>query len=252
VGSIGDRPGAERVVIFAPMKSEMRPIVELLDLTRTGEQGGLPVYGGRVGSTDVVLTGTGVGPAPAEAAAERVLGSTPVDRVIVSGIAGGLSPVSDVGDLIVPEEVVDAATGERFRATATGGATLGGTIRMGDGSDYSLGDRDVERLVEAGFTALDMETAAIARVCLRHGVPWLAFRAISDMAGDASLGPAVMTMVNEDGSPRPLAALRYVVARPHRIPDLVRLGRDARAAATAAARATVRCLDATSAGPDPT
>ena len=160
----------------------------------------------------------------------------------MSGIAGGLAPVSTVGDLVVPEEVVDSATGERFRATAAGGVTPKGVIRMGGSDDYSLDDTDVARLVTEGFTALDMETAAIARVCQRHGLPWLAFRAISDMAGSASLGPDVMTLVNPDGSPKPLAAIRYLLARPHRIPRLARLGRDAQRAALAAARAAVANL----------
>lgn len=233
----------KRVGILAPMTSEMRPLVKMLGLTRTGEQGATPVYTGSAGDTEVVLTGTGVGPGPATAATERLLSSTTLDRVIVSGIAGGLAPVSAVGDLVVAEEVVDSATGERFRATPFGDVTLEGVIRTGDGSEYTLDDADVGRLVADGFTALDMETAAIARVCARHGVPWLAFRAISDMAGTASLGPDVMTLVNEDGSPKVWAGIRYLLTHPRRIPLMVRVGRDAQAAAVAAARAAVANLN---------
>jgi cholest-4-en-3-one 26-monooxygenase len=229
----------KRIAILAPMKSEMQPIVKMLGLTRTGEQGGIPIYTGLAGDTEVVLTGTGVGPAPAHAATERLLESTTVDRVIVSGIAGGLAPVSAVGQMIVPEEVVDARTGERFRATPVGDVAVAGVIRMGDGSDYSFDDADVARMVAEGFTALDMETGAIARVCDRHGVPWLAIRVISDMAGNASLGPDVMTLVNQDGSPKVWASIRYLLTHPHRIPLMVRVGRDAQAAAVAAARAAV-------------
>jgi adenosylhomocysteine nucleosidase len=232
----------KRVAIIAPMPSEMRPVVKMLNLAKTGEQAGIAVYTGSAGDTEVVVTGTGIGPALADAATQRLLGATALDRLIVSGIAGGLAPVSTVGDLVVPEEVVDSATGERFRATGAGGVTPKGVIRMGGSDDYALDDADVARLVTDGFTALDMETAAIARVCQRHGVPWLAFRAISDMAGSASLGPDVMTLVNPDGSPKPLAAIRYLLKRPHRIPRMVRLGRDAQAAAFAAARAAVANL----------
>jgi adenosylhomocysteine nucleosidase len=230
---------AKRVAVIAPMRSEMQPIVKMLGLTRNGEQGAIPIYTGSAGGTEVVLTGTGVGPGPADAATERLLSSTAVDRVIVSGIAGGLAPVSAVGDMVVPEEVVDSATGERFRATSFGDVIPKGVIRMGDGADYSLDDGDVARLVAEGFTALDMETAAIARVCERHGVPWLAFRVISDMAGGASLGPDVMTLVNPDGSPKVWAGIRYLLTHPRRIPLMLRVGRDAQRAASAAARAAV-------------
>jgi len=234
--------GSARVAIIAPMPNELRPVVKMLGLRRTGERGGMPVYTGTVGGAEVVATRTGIGPALAEKAMEELLQLTDVDRVVVVGIAGGLEPVSAVGDLIVPEAVVDDATGERFRATPVGDVTPKGVLRTGDEADYGLDDAGVARLRDQGFTALDMETAAVARVCERHGIPWLAFRAISDMAGDSSLGPVVMTLVNPDGSPRPWAGIRFLLGHPHRIPRFVRLGRDARAATIAAAEAAAAHL----------
>ena len=233
----------DRVAIIAPMPNELRPVVKRLGLQRTGERGGMPVYTGAVGDTEVVATRTGIGPALAEKAMEELLELTDVDRVIVVGIAGGMEPVSAVGDLIVPEEVVDDATGDRFRATPGAGLTAQGVIRTGDAADYGLDDADLARLRdEEGYTALDMETAAVARVCGRHGIPWLAFRAISDMAGDVSLGPVVMTLVNPDGSPRVWAGIRFLVTRPHKIPRFVQLGREATAAANLAAEAAAAHL----------
>lgn len=229
-----------RVAIIAPMPNELRPVVKMLELQRAGEQGGMPVYTGSTATTEVVATRTGIGPRLAQTATERLLASTAVDRVIVTGIAGGIEPVSAVGDLIVPAEVVDGATGDRFRSTPVGDVVLDGVIRTGDGADYELDATEIARMRDAGITALDMETAAIARVCHLHDVPWLAFRAISDMAGDESLGPVVMTLVNPDGSPRAWAAIRFLLTHPRRIPRMARLARDANAAATAAAEAAVR------------
>jgi adenosylhomocysteine nucleosidase len=233
---------AERVLIFAPMPSEMRPVVKLLGLQRTGEQGKLPVYTGHRGNTEVVLTGTGVGPALANAAAERMLAEQTFDRVIVCGIAGGLAPASVVRDLVVPEEVYDGANGERFRSTPVEGVTPKGVIRMGDGDDYEFSDADVDRLVAEGVTALDMETAAIARVCARDKIPWIAFRVISDMAGDASLGGDVLGLVDEYGKPKAWPSIRYLFTHPRQIPLMLRVGRDASAAARAAAQATVAAI----------
>jgi adenosylhomocysteine nucleosidase len=230
------------VAIIAPMPNELRPVVRMLGLRRTGERGGVPVYTGTVDGVEVVATRTGIGRALAEAVTEQLLQATDVDRVIVVGIAGGLEPVSDVGELIVPEVVVDDATGERFRATPAGDVTPKGVLRTGDEADYGLDDGDVARLRDEGFTALDMETAAVARVCERNGIPWLAFRAISDMAGDESLGPVVMTLVNPDGSPRVWAGIRFLLTHPQRIRRFVRLGRDAQAATIAAAEAAAAHL----------
>jgi adenosylhomocysteine nucleosidase len=227
------------VAIIAPMPNELRPVVRMLGLRRTGERGGVPVYTGTVDGVEVVATRTGIGRALAEAVTEQLLQATDVDRVIVVGIAGGLEPLSAVGELIVPEVVVDDATGERFRATPAGDLTPKGVLRTGDEADYGLDDGDVARLRDEGFTALDMETAAVARVCERKGIPWLAFRAISDMAGDESLGPVVMTLVNPDGSPRVWAGIRFLLGHPHRVRRFLRLGRDATAATVTAAEAAV-------------
>jgi nucleoside phosphorylase len=224
------------------MPSEMRPVVKLLGLQRTGKQGKLPVYTGRSSDADVVLTGTGIGPALAHAATERMLTGSAFDRVIVCGIAGGLAPASLVGDLIVPQEVYDGATGERFRCTPVDGVTPKGVIRMGDGDDYELGDADVARLVAEGVTAVDMETAAIARVCDQHNVPWIAFRVISDMAGDASLGSDVLGLVDEFGKPKAWPSIKYLVTHPRQIPLMMRVGRDASAAARSAAKAAVAAI----------
>jgi nucleoside phosphorylase len=233
----------ERVLMFAPMPSEMRPVVKLLGLKRTGEQGKLPVYTGHSANTEVTLTGTGVGPTLADAAAERMLAGAAFDRVIVCGIAGGLAPASVVGDLVVPAEVYDGANNERFRSTPVDGVTPNGVIRMGDGDDYEFSDADVTRLVAEGVTALDMETAAIARVCDRNNIPWIAFRVISDMAGDASLGSDVLGLVDEYGKPKPWPSIKYLLTHPKQIPLMLRVGRDANAAARSAAKAAVAAIN---------
>jgi hypothetical protein len=62
------------------------------------------------------------------------------------------------------------------------------------------------------------------------------------MAGDPSIGPAVMEMVDGDGRIRPLPAVRFLVTHPHRIPRMLRLGRDASRAARTAAEAAVGAL----------
>jgi adenosylhomocysteine nucleosidase len=245
-GTLVVMPRAERVLIFAPMPSEMKPVVKLLQLKRTGAQGVLPVYTGECKDAEVTLTGTGVGPALAHSAAERMLADSTFDRVIVCGIAGGLAPASVVGDLVVPEEVYDGATGERFRSTPVAGVIPKGVIRMGDGDDYGFDDAEVSQLVADGVTALDMETAAVARVCDRYEIPWIAFRVISDMAGDGSLGTEVLGLVDEYGKPRAWPSIRYLFTHPKQIPLMLRVGRDASAAARAAAEAAVDSIGAVS------
>lgn len=224
------------------MPSEMAPAVKRLGLTRAGEQGSIPVHKGTAGGFEITLTGTGIGPAMADAAARRMIGPDACDFVIVCGIAGGLAPVTKVGDLVVPAEVYDSVNGERFSSTPFGDVTPAGVIRQGDNADYGMTDDDVARLVGEGVTALDMETAAVARVCQQHGVPWAAFRSISDMAGNASLPTETTELVDEYGKPRALKSLTYLLTHPRQVPLLLRVGKDAAAAARAAADATASAI----------
>lgn len=190
----------------------------------------------------VTTARVGIGPERALAATRRLLVAGDVDHVVVSGIAGGLAPATSVGDLVVPDTVVDGPTGEAFAATPLGDVDPSGTIWMAGTDSYLDTDEDRAGYVAAGAVAVDMETAAIARACAEAGVPWTAFRAISDMAGDPSVGPVVMDLVDGDGRPRPLPVLQFLVTRPHRIPRLAQLGRDASRAARTAAEAAVAAI----------
>ncbi|MGQ0802765.1 MAG: 5'-methylthioadenosine/S-adenosylhomocysteine nucleosidase family protein [Actinomycetota bacterium] len=224
-----------RVAFLAPMKSELRPLVKKLDLQRAEGDDGV-FHTGSAGDVEVVASLTGIGMQPAAWAAERILDAHPVDHLIVVGIAGGVPPHSKVGDLIVPEVVVNGETGTEHRPARLGDLEPRGRLVSDD--DFLSSDADVARVSSDGVTALDMETAAVAAVCEARQVPWSVFRAISDMAGDTD--DSVLAMANPDGSANVRAVLRYLLPRPWQIFKLARLGRDAQAATTLAADAAIR------------
>jgi adenosylhomocysteine nucleosidase len=149
---------------------------------------------------------------------------------MVVGIAGGMGP-SKVGDVLYPEVVVDKDSGSEFRAHALAGMQPHGRLVTHD--DFDMQPDEMHALVDDGFIAVDMETAAIARVCDARGVPWSAVRAISDLVG---VTPGdVIGLANPDGSPNVGASVRYLVTKPWRFPRLVKLGLDSVKAANGAA-----------------
>src|ERR1700722_16317634 len=103
-----------RVGVLAPMKSELRPVVRAFGL-KQAQLGGVSVHTGSVGNADIVATTTGIGTALATSATERLLGLGEFDRVMVVGIAGGVGPSVAIGDLVIPEVVVDGTTGNEYR-----------------------------------------------------------------------------------------------------------------------------------------
>src|SRR4029077_3972227 len=102
-----------RVGVLAPMKSELRAVVKAFAL-EPGSINGVSVQTGTVGNADVVATTTGMGTALATRATERLLGLGEFDRVIVVGIAGGVGPSVGIGDLVIPETVIDGTTGKAY------------------------------------------------------------------------------------------------------------------------------------------
>jgi nucleoside phosphorylase len=233
--SMPPAPDALRIGFLAPMPSELRPLVRAAGL-RPARLGGLRVQAGQVGRATVVATTTGIGMQAAMRAAERLLDATTIDHVIVVGIAGGVGPTLAIGDLIVPELVVDAVSEARYAPAPLGALSMRGVLQTSD--VLLVSHDDVTRWVSCDVVAVDMETAAIAAVCERRRCRWSVVRAISDRAGETP--PEVLTLANADGSPNVLAAARYLLADPRRLPGLMKLARDARRAARAAAEAAVR------------
>lgn len=227
-----DRPAV--VGLLAPMPSEMQPLAKALSLQRAkGDQ----LYKGAVGATALVASRTGIGTSRAAEATARLLDAVHVEHVMVVGIAGGLGS-SAVGDVLFPEVVVDKTTGMEYRSSPLGGVIPRDKLMTHD--DFDMTPEEQQQLVADGFVAVDMETAAVASVCEQRGCAWSAIRAVSDLVG---VTPGdVITLANADGSPNLGAAVRYLVTKPWRIPRLVRLGLDSRAAAQGAARAAARVL----------
>jgi len=221
------------------MPSEHAPLVRRLALTRLDDDPTRRHRGSAAGIA-LVVDRTGIGTRGARLVTARLLDEEQVDHVMVVGIAGGIG-ATRVGDLVIPERVVDQATGRSYRATRLAGPEPRGVIATSD--EIVVDPAQVAALLADGVVALDMETAAVAEVCEARGVPWSAVRAISDLATD-HVDDTVLRLTNPDGSPKVGAALRYVAGHPGQIPRLARLARGATTAARTAADAAARTLGA--------
>lgn len=151
---------------------------------------------------------------------ERLLeaGAGTASTLFSIGIAGALDPALLPGDVI--------ACGD---ATLLDGALaacpdlIAGAII---GSDRILATPSAKADLRAATAAaaVDMETHVAHRVAVRHGLPFLAIRAISDTAHEA-LPPAALVGMAPDGG-LALASVLFSLARhPGQLPALLRLGR---------------------------
>lgn len=228
------------IAFVCAMPMEARPIAKRLGLVAT-EVGGRPARSGHLDGQPVVAVVTGMGTRLAAEGTERLLDAVAVRQVVVVGITGAVDDETPIGALVLPERVVDAATGREHHHEALGGAPTHGTMWT---TDLITPAAELPALRARGVVSLDMETAAIAQVCEQRDVPWSVVRAISDRATDGSVDEELFHLSRQNGTPDPQRVARYVFRHPRRIPRMVRMGRAAKRAtdrAADAAIAAVRC-----------
>jgi adenosylhomocysteine nucleosidase len=162
------------------------------------------------------------------AAAERAAGELPpgLRAIVAAGFCGALDPALRVGDLVAADEVVDEATGRRFPADPVLLAAAPG--RRGTMvSAVRLARTQADRRRLDG-TAVDMESAALARAAARSGTPFLALRAVTDETRHRL--PDLDRVMDAAGRLTPGAGMAHFVLHPRELPALVRLGPASRTA----------------------
>ncbi|WP_239988789.1 phosphorylase family protein [Paramagnetospirillum kuznetsovii] len=177
----------------------------------------------------------GAVPAKAEALARSLI-EQGAHALISIGIAGGLDPALNPGDMVVGSGVqVDGGVVEtdsvwKCRLLSAIPFSRSGLVH---GSDTAVGGvRGKRDLFAQGAMIVDMESGAVARVAAKAGVPLAVLRAVADPAGRA-LPISAMAGLDAEGNPRIAAVLAGLARRPWELPGLIRVGLDSQAALSA-------------------
>lgn len=200
--------------------------------------GSTPVFASRIGNADVSAVCTGIGPAQAARLMPRLLAEPP-DVCISAGLAGGLRPEHRPGDILVARTVrrLDA------RGFLKSDAEL---VRQAEGAGARVVDAfltspcvilTAEEKSRLGTLAdaVEMESFEILQAMSALRVPAAAVRAVSDPS-DVDLPLDFNRVVGEEGRVSMARLAGQIAARPHRVPALIRLGRESRRAAGLLAR----------------
>lgn len=171
-----------------------------------------------------VAVGGGTSAGAAAAAADL---APSVQALISFGLAGGLDPALQPGAIIVPSQV-SSSGGTRWTTDAALNDLLGGCT-----GHVLLGDGQVLATVEAkrtarglGFDAVDLESAAVAAIAGRHGMPFAVLRAVCDPA-DRPLPRAALVALDAAGRIGSLRVVVTALANPMELPALIALASDA-------------------------
>jgi hopanoid-associated phosphorylase len=159
---------------------------------------------------------------------------TSVRGIVSFGIAGGLDPSLNAGDLVVASEIITAnerwPTAPSLSEALVEGASIGrrrivgGTIVGAE--EIILEPRGKDALREkTGATAVDMESHIAAAYAAFVGLPFAALRVINDPAS-RSLPALALNALKPNGDICPRKVLRGLLRTPTIIPSLMRTAHD--------------------------
>ena len=229
-----------RTAIVSAMREELAAVLALMPDERKVEAGGREFFDGHLHGREVVTVLSRIGKVAAATTAALLVDRFAVDRIVFTGVAGGLAPGVDRGDVVVadaflqhdldaspifPKYEVPLYGTDRFAtdraltdelAQAVRRALPGTRVHRGL---VASGDRFVattaeSRALQAALPdalAVEMEGAAIAQVCRDFGVPFAAVRTISDRADDAAHGDFV-SFIREVASRHSAAIVEALLA----------------------------------------
>lgn len=222
--TLGELVARKKLLILTAVQIEAKAVARALGLRRTdrlswasnGDKG-LPI--------SMYMIGMGArGLPPIDPDKVRV--------VLMAGLAGGLSPSLQIGDLVIDNRSTFPTDINAVRGEIHTSNTLVATP-----ADKAA------CLEKSGAVAVDMENQIVREWAARMNVPFMGIRAISDRAGQ-SLDPSIIDAIDEFGGIKPIPLVSGLLARPIRIASLVRIGRHARLATKRLAMAVAQIVAA--------
>lgn len=218
-----------RIAIVSAMQEELTAVLALMLDQQKQTVAGRDFWQGQLHGRDVVVVLSRIGKVAAAATATILIERFDVQKLVFTGVAGGLHPSVQVGDVVVATEFLhhdmDASPlFPRFEVPLTGqsrfAADMSLSNQLADAVSRALpntrlhrglmvsGDRFVSTSAEScalqaelpEALAVEMEGAAIAQVCADYGIAFAAIRSISDRADDDAHGD-FMAFIQTTASP---------------------------------------------------
>ncbi len=206
-------------LVVAALSYELAPVVDAMHHTTQRRVFGVRCHEGTIAGRPMVVAEVGVGKVNAAASVAALIDRYKPSRVLMTGTAGSLSPELNVYDVIVGAETVQNDLGTQYagwfepwgaknpsdgirmpvyfkadpslleRAEAITSARANvriGTIASGD---HFMSSAPHRAIMHQRFRSdvVDMESAAVAQVCYRRHIPFMAIRGVSDQTGESAV-----------------------------------------------------------------
>lgn len=192
------------IIVATP--EELRELKNIMEESKETKIFNLNFYEGKINNKNYVLVQCGVGKVNAARTTQILIDNFNIESIINVGVAGGLNNNTNIGDIIVGEELVQhdfdvtafghekgyiSETGKIFKSDKNlikkcekikieNVQIILGTIASGD---IFCTDIKMKEKIRTKFNSecVEMEGAAIAQTAYLCNVPFLVIRAISDI-----------------------------------------------------------------------
>ena len=199
------------------MHQELSAVLALMPDEKKLPVAGRDFWQGHLHGHAVIAVLSRIGKVAAATTATALIERFGVTRIVFTGVAGGLAPGVQVGDIVVadsflqhdldaspifpryevplygtsrfPTDVALSDTLARAAQAALPGVPLHrGLVLSGDRFVSTTSEARALQAALPDALAVEMEGAAIAQVCHDYGLPFAAVRTVSDRADDAAHG----------------------------------------------------------------
>jgi nucleoside phosphorylase len=202
-----------RVAIVAALEREVWPIVKHWRSVEREHDGREFKF---FENDRAVMVCGGIGKDAARRATEAIIFFYKPAAVISAGFAGALDSELKVGMPVPVRKVIDAADGSSYHFDSGNFTLITATEVAGVGQKEKLANAYAAHVV-------DMEAAAVARGAQKHGVQFLAFKAISDEL-DFEF-PSMQRFITHSGRFQTARFAAFAMLRPWLWPKLFQLAR---------------------------
>lgn len=216
-------------LIVAALKEEVRLLLAKMAVECTLHLKPALLYRGKIFNSDIDLLITGMGARRMEEGLEAALALGHPKSILLVGCAGGTSPAVKTGCLVLAEELISANGGGCFKPDREM-LERAKELCEKEGSPFQIGKlvmvhrviADPHEKADIGATysalALDMESAAFAKVAEEKKIRWLVVKSILDPMEE--MLPPLEDCLEATGEPRPLKLAEHLLKNPKEILQL--------------------------------
>ena len=225
---VGEKAKAD-VGIISALPVELAPFLKRCERVRKYQGGAFVFRGGIYDKVRVAIVETGLGFARARKATFALLDGHAPTWILAAGFCGALIETMNVGDIVIPNEIVDTHQ-QQFEVELNISSRPEVGLHVGRllTNDELVRKIDEKKQLAEQYQAIavDLESLAVAQVCQETKTRFMSVRAVSDdLARD--LPAEILTIFGSTGSARLGATVGAILKRPGSVKDMWRLKENA-------------------------